>query len=173
MEQRKGLRLVLFPLPLQGHINPMLDLATILHSKGFSITLVHTKFNSPNPLNHPHFTFHSIPDGLSETQVSTNNVISLITLLNINCVEPFRECLARLISDTSDEPVACLISDVIFHFTRAVAESLQLPRVVIRTTSATSFAVLHSFPLLLQKGYLPVQGPFSTMLTISCFVVKI
>ncbi|BFG22766.1 hypothetical protein CerSpe_090400 [Prunus speciosa] len=53
MEQRKDRRLILFPLPLQplllcgnsftlplqGHINPMLELANVLHSKGFSITI--------------------------------------------------------------------------------------------------------------------------------------
>ncbi|XP_062092563.1 UDP-glycosyltransferase 76F1-like [Humulus lupulus] len=156
-QQRKGLRLVLFPLPFQGHINPLLELATILHSKGFSITLIHINFNSPNPSNHPHFTFHSISHGLSETEATTSDAISLITLLNIKCVEPFRECLASLISNALDEPIACLISDAMFHFSRAVAENFKLPRLVIRTTSATSFGVFPAFPLLLEKGYLPIQ----------------
>ena len=63
-------------LPLQGHINPMLDLANILHYKGFSITLIHTNFNSPNPSNYPHFTFHSIQDGLPATEASKNDFAS-------------------------------------------------------------------------------------------------
>ena len=163
MEQRKGRRLVLFPLPLQGHIFPMLELANILHSKGFSITLIHTTFNSPNPSNYPHFTFHSIPDGLSETESSTNDLVSLLTLLNIKCVEPFRECLATLVSDATEEPIACLISDAMFHFTRSVAESLKLPRVVLRTGGASSFVVFAAFPLLLEKGYLPIQGALFTL----------
>ncbi|KAM6598683.1 hypothetical protein CsatA_018292 [Cannabis sativa] len=157
-QQIKRLRLVLFPLPLQGHINPMLELATILYSKGFSITLIHINFNSPNPSNHPNFTFHSIPHNLSETEATTKDAISLITHLNINCVEPFKECLVRLISNALDnEPVSCLIADAMFHFTQAVADSLKLPRLVIRTTSATSFGIFPAFPLLLQKGYLPLQ----------------
>ncbi|KAM6598684.1 hypothetical protein CsatA_018293 [Cannabis sativa] len=161
-KERKRLRLVLFPLPAQGHINPMLELATILHSKGFSITIIHINFNSPNPSNHPHFTFHSIPHGLPDhmlkptTGSGTKDVISIITHLNITTVEPFRECLISSALD-DDEPVACLISDAMFHFTRAVADSLKLPRLVIRTTSATSFGVFPAFPLLLQKGYLPIQ----------------
>ncbi|EXC07559.1 UDP-glycosyltransferase 76F1 [Morus notabilis] len=160
MEQRKGRRLVLFPLPLQGHINPTLDLANILHSKGFSITLIHTNFNSPNPSNYPHFTFHFIQDGLSESQASTNDVVSLLTLLNIKCVEPFKECLRKLVSDNdvSEEPVSCLISDAIFHFTQAVADSLKLPRIVLRTGGASSFVVFAAFPLLREKGYLPIQA---------------
>ncbi|KAL0402850.1 UNVERIFIED_CONTAM: UDP-glycosyltransferase 76F1 [Sesamum radiatum] len=135
LQERIGRRLVFFPLPLQGHINPMLHLANILHSKGFSITIVHSKLNSPNPSNYPHFTFFPIDDGLSEnSEVSRNDIISLLTVLNVKCIEPFKQAMSELLADSSGDPIACLISDAILHFTTAV-----------------------SFPLLLEKGYLPVQ----------------
>ncbi|KAB1220161.1 UDP-glycosyltransferase 76E9 [Morella rubra] len=44
--QRPRRLLVLLPCPFEGHINPMLQLGTILHSKGFSITIVQPQFNS-------------------------------------------------------------------------------------------------------------------------------
>ncbi|CAN6705142.1 unnamed protein product [Malus baccata var. baccata] len=157
MEERKGRRLLLFPLPLQGHINPMLELANILHLKGFSITIIHTHFNSLNPSTYPHFTFHSIPDGLSESEAATKDLVLLLSLLNAKCIEPFRECLVRLLSDASEEPVACLISDVIHFFTESVADSLKIPRIVLRTGGASSFAVFAAFSLLREKGYLPLQ----------------
>ncbi|KAI5346505.1 hypothetical protein L3X38_014384 [Prunus dulcis] len=153
MEQSRGLRLILLPLPFQGHINPMLQLGNLLHSKGFSITIVHTKFNSLNPSSHPHFTFHSIPVDLSESEKACRPV----SLLNAKCVEPFRECLATLLSDAEEDPVACLISDPFFHFTRSVAESFELPRILIRTGGATSLVVYAAFPLLKEKGYFPIQ----------------
>ncbi|RXH94543.1 hypothetical protein DVH24_024227 [Malus domestica] len=116
MEQSKHRRVILFPLPFPAsHINPMLQLANILHTKGFSITIIHTNFNSHNfnPSAHPHFTFISIPDGLSESEAATNNILHLFSLLNVKCVEQFRECLASLLSAdaNSEEPIACLISD--------------------------------------------------------------
>ncbi|XP_075649189.1 UDP-glycosyltransferase 76B1-like [Castanea sativa] len=157
MEQRKGRRLVLFPLPFQGHINPMLLLATILHSKGFSITIIHTNFNSPNPSNFPNFTFHSIPDGFSESEASSKDVVFLAKLLNTKCVEPFRDCMVKLLSDVSEEPISCLISDAFFYFSQAVADSLKLPRVVLRTGGLSSFVVFVAFPLLRERGYLPIQ----------------
>ncbi|KAJ0102927.1 hypothetical protein Patl1_06490 [Pistacia atlantica] len=86
MHQRKGRRLVLFPLPFQGHINPMLQLGNILHSQGFSITIIHTNFNSPNPSNYPHFTFHFIPENLSESEASTTDLAVLVQLLNTKSV---------------------------------------------------------------------------------------
>uniref|UniRef100_A0A5B7B0C1 Putative UDP-glycosyltransferase 76C4 n=1 Tax=Davidia involucrata TaxID=16924 RepID=A0A5B7B0C1_DAVIN len=153
MQQSRGRRVVLFPVPLQGHINPMLQLGNILHSKGFSITVIHTKFNSPNQSKYPHFTFQPIPDGLSENQVFTPDVLSLFTVLNINCVAPFRDCMTRLL----EEPIACLITDAIWHFTQAVADSLGLPRIVLRTSSLSSFLAFAAFPLLRKKGYLPKQ----------------
>uniref|UniRef100_A0A5B7AX51 Putative UDP-glucoronosyl/UDP-glucosyl transferase family protein n=1 Tax=Davidia involucrata TaxID=16924 RepID=A0A5B7AX51_DAVIN len=160
MQERKGRRLVLFPLPLQGHINPMLQLANILHSKGFSIVIIHTNFNSPNPSNFPHFTFQPIPDGLLESsEASTTDVLALLSLLNVTCVSPFQECLARLLSDVlEEEPIACLITDAMLHFTRAVADSLKLPRIVLRTGGVSSFVAFAAFPLLLEKGYLPIQN---------------
>ncbi|MFS7958048.1 putative cytokinin 7-beta-glucosyltransferase [Helianthus anomalus] len=38
-ETRRGI--VLFPMPFQGHINPMFQLANILHTQGFKITIIH------------------------------------------------------------------------------------------------------------------------------------
>ncbi|KAB2598315.1 UDP-glycosyltransferase 76F1-like [Pyrus ussuriensis x Pyrus communis] len=111
MEQSKGRRVILFPMPFQGHINPMLELANVLHSKGFSIAIIYTNFNSLNPSTlNPNFTYHSIPDPTLH-----------LSILNAKCVEPFRECLSGLLSDdvNSEDPVACLISDPLFDFTRS------------------------------------------------------
>ena len=161
MEQSKGRKLILFPLPFQGHINPMLELANILHSKGFSIAIIHTNFNSLNPSTRkPYFTYHSIPVDLTETEVSLKDFTVLLSILNAKCVEPFRECLAGLLSDK--DPIACLISDPLFDFTGSVAESFKLPRIMLRTGGAASFAVYAAFPLLKEKGYLPIQGTISS-----------
>ncbi|XP_040945587.1 linamarin synthase 2-like [Gossypium hirsutum] len=36
---------VCLPFPAQGHVNPMMQLAKLLHSRGFHITFVNTEFN--------------------------------------------------------------------------------------------------------------------------------
>ncbi|KAI8007541.1 UDP-glycosyltransferase 76B1 [Camellia lanceoleosa] len=166
--ESKGRRLVLFPIPLQGHMNPMLQLANILHATGFfSITIIHTHFNSPTISNYPHFTFCPIPDGLSETEseASTSDSVALLSLLNTNCVAAFRDCLAELVlsgvEDEAKEPIACLITDAIWHFSQSVADSLEIPTIVLRTSSLSSSLAFAALPLLLEKGYLPKQGFFS------------
>ncbi|CAK7323834.1 unnamed protein product, partial [Dovyalis caffra] len=157
MQQGVGRSLILFPFALQGHINPMLQLANILYSKGFSIIIIHTRFNSPNPHNYPHFTFYSIPDGLLKHEASTADVIYLVTLLNIKCVKPFSEALSKLLIDVKEEPISCIITDAAWYFTQAVANSIKLPRIVLRTSDISSFFVFAAFPLLLEKGYFKVK----------------
>ncbi|KAL6311784.1 hypothetical protein AAG906_022908 [Vitis piasezkii] len=152
-----GRRLVLFPLPFQGHLNPMLQLANIMHARGFSITIIHTHFNSPNPSNYLHFTFHSIPDGLLKSQASSSDATALIGLLNINCVAPFQDCLSRLLLQTSEEPIACLVTDILWPFTQAVANSLKLPRIVLRTNSAASSLAFATLLSLHERGWLSVK----------------
>ena len=65
---------VLIPYPLQGHINPLLKLAKLLHLRGFHITFVDTEYNpkrllksrGPNSLNgFTDFCFETIPDSLT------------------------------------------------------------------------------------------------------------
>ncbi|KAI7751471.1 hypothetical protein M8C21_020119 [Ambrosia artemisiifolia] len=145
-------RLVLFPLPLQGHINPMLQLANILYTKGFKITIIHTNFNSPNPSNYPQFTFKSISDGLSKSKDKSLNLETsnhVINFMNKSCIDPFAACLAKLLEV---EPVACLISDALWHFTRSVADDLNLKRIVLRTSSMSCIP-LYAALVLGEKNY--------------------
>ncbi|KAE8653698.1 UDP-glycosyltransferase 76C3 [Hibiscus syriacus] len=158
----KGGGVILFPMPFQGHINPMLQLANILHERGFSISIIHTHFNSPNTANYPHFRFYSIPDGLPENYVVSPDpirIVALIKSLNSNCQTPVRDCLTELVSTSLEDehPIACLITDVLWYSTQAVADDLKLPRIVLRTSNVSSFLVMVSMPLLFQKGYLPLQ----------------
>ncbi|XP_024960035.1 UDP-glycosyltransferase 76G1-like [Cynara cardunculus var. scolymus] len=129
-------RIVLFPMPFQGHITPMLQLANILHVQGFKITIIHTEYNSPNHSNHPHFTFKSISDRFSEITTADLDASYCFKYLNKTCVDPFRNCLAELLEDYSDEePVSCIITDAGFYFTQAVADALKIPRLVLETSS--------------------------------------
>ncbi|KAL1196991.1 UDP-glycosyltransferase 76C4 [Cardamine amara subsp. amara] len=163
MEKSNGLRVVLFPLPLQGCINPMIQLAKILHSRGFSITVIHTRFNAPKASNHPLFTFIQIPDGLSETETQTHNTKLLLTLLNRNCESPVRDCLTTLLQSADSETeedkqrISCLIDDSGWIFTQPLAQSLNLPRFVLNTFKVSFFRNHFVLPQLRREMYLLSQ----------------
>ncbi|KAL5730791.1 hypothetical protein ACHQM5_003583 [Ranunculus cassubicifolius] len=163
MAEQARRRVVLFTCPMQGHINPMLQLATILHthSKGaISITIVHPQHNSPKASNYPDFTFFPISDGLSlsQTNISVNDILSFIPFLNKNCATSFKDCLVNnILSQEHQPPVACIIIDALMYCAQSVAESLHLPWLVLRTGSAMNLSHFASLPLLREKGYLPIK----------------
>lgn len=153
----RGRRLVLFPCPLEGHWSPMLHLASLLHANGFSITIIHTHFNSPETTDYQHFTFLPIVDGMPE--YGCRDPMGLISAINVDCEAPFEEMLGNLVMPGKcEEPIACIISDALMHCTRAVAARLRVPSLILRTSSASSFVTCAAFPMLRDKGYLPIRG---------------
>ncbi|MBA0631697.1 hypothetical protein Godav_000546 [Gossypium davidsonii] len=97
---------VCIPYPAQGHVNPMLMVAKLLHFKGFHITFVNTKYNherllksrGPHALNSlPDFRFEIVPDGLPPPDINaTQDIPTLCDSTSKHCLTPFRQLLARL-----------------------------------------------------------------------------
>ncbi|KAM7527721.1 hypothetical protein LguiB_031131 [Lonicera macranthoides] len=161
MQRReRKLRVVLVPCPLQGHISPMLDLANILHSKGFSITIAHTIFNAPNPFNHPDFDFLPIFDNLSAPDTSPKNLIALGASINANCEAPFKKSMAQMMEQPKEayNQVACIIYDTLMHFAESAANHMNLPSIILRTASASAVLAYDSIPRLHAEGFIPLQG---------------
>ncbi|KAJ0771876.1 putative UDP-glucuronosyl/UDP-glucosyltransferase [Helianthus annuus] len=146
-------RIIMFPLPFQGHINPMFQLANLLYSKGFSITILHTNFNAPKTSNYPHFTLKSILDNDPEKRRFLLADFAQDFIHTQDREDALRHELKLLLASGKDEPVSCLITDALWHFTQSVADSLNLPRLVLRTTSVHSTIVYSSIPLLDARGY--------------------
>ncbi|KAI8573965.1 hypothetical protein RHMOL_Rhmol01G0317100 [Rhododendron molle] len=145
---------VLVPCPFQGHITPMLQLGHALHSKGFSIVVAHTKFNSPNSSNHPDFVFLPIPDNFSHQ----GNPFEIITALNANSKEPFMECLAQFMEKHKpDDRVSCIISDIALNFLDDVTKDLNVQSIVLSTNNASFNLALSGIPRLHAQGLIPVQ----------------
>lgn len=159
--QRSRRTLVLVPAPYQGHINPMLQLGAFLHSKGFSITVVHTHFNSPNPSNHHNFTFLSIPDGLTAGQISSGNLIGILLAINANCKESFQQCLTQVMKQEARNDITCIIHDELMYFPEPVANKLNIPSLILRPNSATNFIARSALLRLHSKGYIPFPLPGS------------
>ncbi|KAL3514163.1 hypothetical protein ACH5RR_026880 [Cinchona calisaya] len=160
---------VCIPYPAQGHVNPMLKLAKILHHKGFHITFVNTEFNhkrllksrGPNALNgFPDFQFKAIPDGLPPSDVdATQDIPSLCESTTTHCLGPFRDLLKKL-NDTSSSqvpPVSCIVSDGVMSFTLEAAKEIGVPEIFFWTTSACGFLGYMNYAKLIEKGLTPLK----------------
>ncbi|CAN4092448.1 unnamed protein product [Withania somnifera] len=160
---------VCMPYPAQGHINPMLMLAKILHYKGFHITFVNTEYNhrrllksrGPDSLRGlPSFRFETIPDGLPPSEAdSTQDIPSLGKSTTSTCLGPFKELLANLNNTSSSDgpPVSCIISDGCMSFTLAAAQDLGIPEVFFWTPSACGLLGYMQYRDLSEKGYFPLK----------------
>ncbi|KAF5770977.1 putative UDP-glucuronosyl/UDP-glucosyltransferase [Helianthus annuus] len=161
-------RVILFPLPYQGHINPMLQLANLLYSKGFSITILHTNYNKPKTSNYPHFTFRFILDNDPHDERYSNlplhgmGALSRVLLFNQYGADQLCLQLEQELSAKDEPSVSCLITDALWHFAQLVADSLSLPRLVLRTSSLFSFLIYASIPLLDDRGYLSLSDNTTT-----------
>ena len=130
LEISKRRRLLLVPCPYQGHINPMLHLATYLYHNGFSITIAHTFFNSINSNRHPDFTFVHLNDQLPNDLLVSLDVASVLLAINDNCKASLEDILANIVED-----VMCVIHDEAMYFCEAVASGFGVRSLVLRTTS--------------------------------------
>ena len=150
---------LLFPLPYQGHINPMFRLAGLLHARGFFVTVFHTHFNAPDPARHPQYRFVPVPDGTSgPAPVAIEDVVAQILALTGACESEFRDRLAAVLEEYSRDAVACLIADAHLLPIFEVAAKLAVPTLALRTGSAACCACFLAYPMLFEKGYLPVKG---------------
>ncbi|OAP16352.1 UGT85A3 [Arabidopsis thaliana] len=162
---------VCVPYPAQGHINPMMKVAKLLHIKGFHVTFVNTVYNHNRLLRSrganaldglSSFQFESIPDGLPETGVdATQDIPALSESTTKNCLVPFKKLLQRIVMREDVPPVSCIVSDGSMSFTLDVAEELGVPEIHFWTTSACGFMAYLHFYLFIEKGICPVKGTFS------------
>ena len=166
-QQKKKPHALCIPAPLQGHINPFLKFAKILHSKGFDITFVNTEFNhqrllrsqGPEALNGlPSFRFETIPDGLPppENKDATQDLPSLAKSVEETCSGPFNSVVTKV--GASYSPVTCIVADVLMGFTLAAAEELAIPEFLLWTSGVGSLICYDQYPNLLEKGLMPLKG---------------
>ncbi|KAI3675843.1 hypothetical protein L1987_85439 [Smallanthus sonchifolius] len=157
---------ICIPNPSQGHINPMMKLAKLLHFRGFHISFVNNHFNHNRLLRSrgsssldglPDFRFYSIPDGLPPSDAeATQSIPALCESIPKHCLEPLCELITRL-NGSEVPPVSCIISDGCMSFTVEAAERFGLPEVLFWTPSACGLLAYTHYHDLVQKGYTPLK----------------
>uniref|UniRef100_M8CC55 Cytokinin-N-glucosyltransferase 2 n=1 Tax=Aegilops tauschii TaxID=37682 RepID=M8CC55_AEGTA len=145
-------RVLMFPLPFQGHINPMLQLADVLHGRGLAVTILHyTGFHNHNTLRPA--------DGVPADVLASGNVIAMIVAMNtaMEASVAFRDVLAAesMLAGEGKPRAACLVIDSNLFGAQKAAEELGLPTIALRPGSAACFNCFLAYPMLHQNGYLP------------------
>ncbi|XP_066394854.1 myricetin 3-O-rhamnoside 1,2-glucosyltransferase UGT709G2-like [Miscanthus floridulus] len=160
---------LVFPFPVQGHINCLLHFATGLAAAGLRVTFLHTDYNlrrlgrDPPAPGSPRLRFVSVPDGLPDGHPrSMRGFGELMESLRTKCSVAYRALLASLRAPSADAdaadvfpPVTCVVADGLLPFGTDIPEELGVPAIAFRTASACSFLAYLSVPKLLELGQLP------------------
>lgn len=174
---------ILVSPPGQGHINPMMKIAKLLHHWGFHITFVNTESIHQRLLKSQvslqglsTFQFVAIPDGLSDSE--DNDAVdmpAIVRAIENNLLAPFRELVMRL-NDTATSnvpPITSIVSDGCMSFTLEVAEELNIPNVLLWTHGACGIMAYANFHQLVEKGFTPLKGIIFLLNHVSTFPVVI
>lgn len=156
------------PYPGQGHINPMMQLAKLLHSRGFFITFVNTDSTHKRLLRSRGLESLECLDGFPFETISANKPPSVGDVMHDaqaycksvqeNCRGPLHDLLRRL-HCTSDGPgVTCIIWDRFMTFTIQISEELKIPKVLFCPTAACAFMAFAHYSELLRRGLAPLKG---------------
>ncbi|KAL4614830.1 hypothetical protein ACB092_07G081000 [Castanea dentata] len=159
---------ICIPLPAQGHINPMLKLAKLLHSKGFHITFVHTEFNYSRIVESrgqdsvkglDDFRFETISDGLPSTnQRGILDLPALCTTMPVDGLCSLHDLIKKLNNASSDvPPVSCIVSDGVMGFTLKAAQEFGIPEVMLFTPSGCGMLGYLHYEDLKERGYFPLK----------------
>ncbi|XP_024536324.1 UDP-glycosyltransferase 85A1-like [Selaginella moellendorffii] len=162
---RKRPHAVAIALPVQGHINPMMQLATKMASRGCIVTLVNLQSNhrrlveASDPVKN--IRFESVPDRVPV------DVASMAIFGSTENRKTFRKAYEAMEEDVmellqnkllqSDCPVSFIIGDVYLNWVVRVADAVGLPRLLFSTTCASSLLVDHWIPRLLETGEIPIE----------------
>ena len=177
MERDKVPHVVILPLPLSGHIKPMLTLAELLCDAGFLITFVNSDYNHdrlervmdiPAFYNHsPGFRFVSISDGLPLDQPRLGPIIFQLFFNTRTVSKPlFRELLISLRQSTERSPPTCIIADGLMCFAIDVAEELGVPIITFPTHGSHGMWTIMHTSNLIEEGEVPFQGKWTLVFLI-------
>lgn len=175
-EKKKKAHGIMISLPFQGHINPFINLALHLASKGFTITFVHLE-SVHKRLSEAH---HGETDFFCESGLDINyTTISDGLPLEFDRDLHVQEYWISLFQDfpalvddfvgrlIRSDPYSAhfLVTDTVYGWHTPIAHKYQLVNVCLWTQSALVFSVAYHRDLLIQKGHVPTKGinSFSTL----------
>ncbi|XP_010431140.1 PREDICTED: UDP-glycosyltransferase 76E4-like [Camelina sativa] len=153
-------RIVLVPLPLQGHVTPMMHLGKSLTLKGFSITVALGQLDQVSSWQHfPGFQFITIPESLPLSEVEALGPVEFLIKLNKTSEASFKNCISQLLIQQGND-IACIIYDDLMYFCEAAAKQFKLPSIIFSTASAThNFCVCFLRQLNPSKFLIDIEDP--------------
>ena len=173
---------VIIPIFFQGHLNPSINLALKLASKGFTITFVNTEYThqqitkSLNKQSKELEDDHDIDifvgarnSGLDIRYKMASDGFPLNYDRSLNNIEFHEanlyvfpahvdELIGKLVQD--DPTVSCLITDTFYTWTSRIARKYNLVSISFWTQPALVFSLNYHLDLLVKNGHFSSNGTY-------------
>ncbi|KAI3470815.1 hypothetical protein Pfo_027478 [Paulownia fortunei] len=153
--------ILIFPIPLLGHVNSMLNLAELLCLSDLHVTIllfdyIHSRLLGHGSLHsrfsrYPSFRVATISDGLPVDHPRVGERI-------LDTVVRLKESTDALNDGGARRRVTCLIMDGTLSFTIPVVEEMGIPYIFFRTTSACCFWSFFCIQEIIDAGEVPLKG---------------
>lgn len=167
--RKKRPHVLAVPLPLQGHVTPLMKLCRQISSHGVKVTFVNTGYIHDQILaathdndndNDNNLVLTSIPDGLSPDD-DRKDVGKVVGSLESTMAASLTDLIQKINeSCDGDEKISCVIADLSVYWVLEVAERFGAEAVGYVPVSAAAMALALHIPDLVQQGYLRQNGTF-------------
>ncbi|XP_057801386.1 7-deoxyloganetic acid glucosyltransferase-like [Salvia miltiorrhiza] len=166
--EAEAAHVLIFPMPVQGHLNSMLNLSQLFCLAGFHVTFIISDFSHRRLLQHtsvaatfaryPGFQFRTLPDGLPDDhpRAGQRAMEFLSSVTNVT-VPLFKKMMLQenFFAAAGRRPVTCFVADGLLSFAADFTEEIGLPLIYFRTATTSYFWALFCFPRLLQAQEFP------------------
>ncbi|KAI3470814.1 hypothetical protein Pfo_027477 [Paulownia fortunei] len=162
---------LIFPFPIQGHLNSMLNLAHLFCLAELDVTFIVSEFSHRRLLEHTTvpstfasysgFQFQIIPDGLPEDHPRAGEKILDVHPSVTNIMVPlFRKMMIQedFLASACRRPVTCIVADGLLSFACDFAKDNGISLVYFRTISACSFWPFFRLTELIEADEIPFRG---------------
>ncbi|XP_062082990.1 UDP-glycosyltransferase 83A1-like [Humulus lupulus] len=166
-------RVIVMPVPAQGHVKPLMLLSHKLVKHGLRVTFVNTEFNHNKILSGmgvdddtagfgSEIEMVSIPDGLGSMADRTDEdlICDLVWGESILPAE-FEKLITTINNGTGGSPddiISCVVSDYFLSWPLEIAAKLGVKAAVFFPSAAALFLYTMNIPKLIQDGIITSDG---------------
>ncbi|XP_047148574.1 UDP-glycosyltransferase 83A1-like [Vigna umbellata] len=152
------------PLPIQGHVNPLMQFSLLLAKHGCKVTFVHTEFSSKRAntaggdnKEEALVKMVTLPDGL-DPQDDRSDVAKLLVSMKSTMPALLPKLIQDIDASDVENKITCIIVTINMGWALEVGNEMGIKGALLCPASATSLASAACIPNLIEDGIIDSQG---------------